>query len=556
MRKVKFLTLAMAALAFAACSNDDTIDNSSENGGKAGGKAWLALQINKSTGNTRNLNNPEKENGTSDETDISSAKVILFKYTGSGAAPLAQDAPTDFLVVQVEDLTGAEVGTPTQGGSGSAAPSKAFKVSGDAEYILFIANPPANFPTISANVHTFAYVNSALSDAATDHTTPAIATNQKFMMTNAKGDLEPSTSATDPALTPVATYDTETAAQAAPAALTVDRVAAKVRVNSGSLASSLFDFSDTGWILNVTNKKYFPVSKRTKTQEELTNGNYIWSDPYKLGSYRVDPNYNNTADGSAWVDATPAASQTAYNAHYNYYTEAAQPAAWKTSGNTQYCLENTQVAADNLHAYTTHVLFKARVNPKTYEMPDKSLTPAASTAHDWIKIGSGFYTSATLIEWIKAQLEAGETGLADAFNIYLKGIYDADNTSGINVVTIDITNAGTIATTVTDFTTMLANLAAYANSAATYGVVSYYKAGLNYYKIAIKHDDYDTGLNQLGEFGVVRNSVYDINLNNILKPGFPTIPDPDDTPDEEKDLYLSVQIEINPWTWYTQENDL
>ena len=34
----------------------------------------------------------------------------------------------------------------------------------------------------------------------------------------------------------------------------------------------------------------------------------------------------------------------------------------------------------------------------------------------------------------------------------------------------------------------------------------------------IKHDDTDKALNELGEFGVVRNSVYDINVNKFNNP--------------------------------------
>ena len=49
----------------------------------------------------------------------------------------------------------------------------------------------------------------------------------------------------------------------------------------------------------------------------------------------------------------------------------------------------------------------------------------------------------------------------------------------------------------------------------------------------IKHDDTDKALNELGEFGVVRNSVYDINVNKFNNPGYPEIPTPGTDPDEE-----------------------
>lgn len=40
----------------------------------------------------------------------------------------------------------------------------------------------------------------------------------------------------------------------------------------------------------------------------------------------------------------------------------------------------------------------------------------------------------------------------------------------------------------------------------------------------IKHDDTSAVTNELGEFGVVRNSVYDINVKKFNNPGYPAIP--------------------------------
>ena len=74
----------------------------------------------------------------------------------------------------------------------------------------------------------------------------------------------------------------------------------------------------------------------------------------------------------------------------------------------------------------------------------------------------------------------------------------------------------------------------------------------------IKQDnDEDNTNNKLGEFGVVRNSVYDITINSIKNPGYPTIPPPDtDKKDEEEEAFLSIEININPWPWYMQRVDL
>ena len=69
----------------------------------------------------------------------------------------------------------------------------------------------------------------------------------------------------------------------------------------------------------------------------------------------------------------------------------------------------------------------------------------------------------------------------------------------------------------------------------------------------IKHDDTSLATNELGEFGVVRNSVYDISVTKFNDPGYPTIPPIVTDKDEDDDLRMSILIDVNPWTWYTQE---
>ena len=93
-------------------------------------------------------------------------------------------------------------------------------------------------------------------------------------------------------------------------------------------------------------------------------------------------------------------------------------------------------------------------------------------------------------------------------------------------------------------------------AAGTVGTFKYYAVSTSYYKIMIKHDDTAAAMNALGEFGVVRNSVYDVRIGSISNLGYPEIPGPDETKDEEDKAWLSVKIDINPWTWYTQTEHL
>ena len=38
--------------------------------------------------------------------------------------------------------------------------------------------------------------------------------------------------------------------------------------------------------------------------------------------------------------------------------------------------------------------------------------------------------------------------------------------------------------------------------------------------------------------------------------GYPTIPDPDPAKPDEAESWLSLEITVNPWTWYRQEEEL
>lgn len=560
MKKKSMLALALAAFVFAGCSDDvKDPDQGGENG-----EAWVSLSIAPST-LTKALNGPDPgsgnnphENGTANETKVNSLRAVLFDANKMvvGSATMEFD-DTD------SGWTGKDVDLD------ATRTTKAFKVPKTSKYILVILNPPSSaLPTASVGM-TYDQYNAAITATVTDlieGSTTGVYDN--FMMTNARGDLEPGT-------TTLTVHKSADDAVKAPTALYVDRVVSKVRVYATGVTSANFTLEgDFNWKLNVTNKKFFPVSKRTET----AIGTATWSDRYSLGSYRIDPNYDHTA-----IVYTPGATgneNDAYKANYYYFTE--EPSSWNeittatNIGNEQddktnvkspveYCLENTQNADGNYHAYTTHVILKTVLTPKTFQDVDQNTITTADQVSgygtNWFKIGAGLYTTQTLEGYILKELinKASDatyvTHITNAINIYLAG----DGESSTSKVEYDLTVEGTTPTSVTAaFMTQLANVVTAAKSHMV-GEVSYYHGGVNYYKIMIKHDNVDTDehINELGEFGVVRNSVYDVHVSKVNNPGYPVIPEPDPkTPDEEGDYYLAVKININPWTWYTQTVEL
>ena len=118
MRKKNVLMSAIAALAFAACSSDDVLLEQD-----------TGIVKTPSVSRSRALHDPNKEDGTAEESSVSTVRAIFFD---------ASEQLTDDI-----ELTGVEAGNPGQPNGGV---SKPFKVDAKSKRILIIANPGAGFP--------------------------------------------------------------------------------------------------------------------------------------------------------------------------------------------------------------------------------------------------------------------------------------------------------------------------------------------------------------------------------------------------------------------------
>ena len=556
MKKMYYFAATLLIMLFAACSNDH-IGQDDDYGivTYPTGEAWIALDIKTTAPKAlgRALNNPDKEMGTPAESAVSKLRVIFFDENRNVTADKSFTVGTN-----------SEAGEP---GQPEGIFGTAFKVPAASKRILVIANPSVDLPDVGL-FNSYDDFNQAIVAVA------SLSTPSYFMMTNAKGDLEPSQANGDE--TDLTLYNSASKAESQPLSIHIDRAVAKVRVytDNGNISSNNLkaNISEPGWVLNATNKRYFPVSKRVKTWMEGTSRGCITPfDQYDLGSYRIDPNH----------DVQPLMSDpgfASYLQEYNYEMNAANIAssAWHPTeisvDNVEYCLENAQTADHNVWAYTTQVLFKVIYSPKGLIDPDKNVynNPADNVNNgellpgtDWLMVNGGYYTWNLLMDYIKAELLYKYTSedkdptviytaaLSKTLNSYLKAI-------GTPEVSTDRGN-GTPETraneVVDNFNQKRSNVENY--GAFRHGTVSYYKGGVNYYPIMIKHDDTDQVYNEYGEFGVVRNSVYDVHISKVNNPGYPNIPEPDPgTKDEDEDNYLSIRINVNPWTWYTQTEEL
>ena len=545
MKKKNLFMLALASLAFVACSNEDIVPIEDIDYGVATdpkGDAWVAVGI-ITPSQSRGLNNPDYQNGTAVESELKKVRAIFFT---DDADP---KVTADIL------LTSAQAGVDAAGQpTGSAG--TAFKVPGTSKRILIVANPSPTFQNDPVNSKWSTNTAYSVVNAALTNTAASISSTNGFMMTNAKGELEPSITAADVTAglgvlgdpKSLTLYKTDAGAKANPLTINIDRVVAKVRVTI-TQTSSKADISEAKWVLNTTNKSYYPLSKRTPTWLEqyagAGGGFRAPFDQYKKGSYRIDPNYDGNHAG-------------AYNVYDETHDEVANPIPWHTTGESEYCLENTQNQAGNTHDNTTQILVKAKYMPKEYKKADGTTTTTQETNGDWMLIDGGFYTFTTLMDWIERELKYKylnnhpdptviTTPLTTAFNKYLEGI-------SLTAVSLPATaDAAAIALLKTAFEGKKADILLEDDRAKTVDVLTYYKGGYSFYKAMIKHDDTSLATNELGEFGVVRNSVYDISVTKFNDPGYPTIPPVTIDPDEDDDLRMSILIDVNPWTWYVQE---
>lgn len=145
MKKKNFLMLAFAAVAFAACSNEDLVPTGNPGDDNQlvtdpTGDAWVALAV-KTPVQTRGLHNPNQEAATEDESKITTVRAIFFTANANeDAATVTADLTLD------NDEAGLDAN-----GIPSGAAGKAFKVPATSKRILIIANPSPKFEAKTAS---------------------------------------------------------------------------------------------------------------------------------------------------------------------------------------------------------------------------------------------------------------------------------------------------------------------------------------------------------------------------------------------------------------------
>lgn len=135
-------------------------------------------------------------------------------------------------------------------------------------------------------------------------------------------------------------------------------------------------------------------------------------------------------------------------------------------------------------------------------------------------------------------------------NLYIYEASYNDNKGGYRPITTQDVEGGSLKT----------------NMYSTYGVLEKFQTGKAYFNVPLKHiwglgsssNAFDPKTVKLGDYGVVRNHIYDLTINKIegLGTGIGEIDQPIVPPTENENYYINTRLRILKWRLVNQSVDL
>ena len=592
--KIKhYFGLAVIAAMTASCSsNEDLGTAGSGTGTNEAGVGYATFSINlPTTSGTRADANPEFKPGDANEYKVNDATLLIFKkgatnnegdYTFVESAELGSMAPW-------QKPNPDETGVTTHAKI-TAKLEHVDKTDGYYALVLLNNGTGTNTkvalpttPTTEGEGMKFSDWNAVANAKAKDI---ANYTNG-FYMANAPL-FKDNKVTTLVAIDQNKIYPTEEqAAKSAATDVYVERGLAKVTLKTGTAAGMKDDnYTVTGvtyqgdkvkisnWALDVTNKKTFPIHN-VDGLATATGYKDIWSntatpagsngattqrfvDNKATLAQRVywgkDPNYDNTD-----LCDTKDADKKALKAEFNY---VANKDVTVEPSEPLYCLENTFNLANMMQGQTTRVVFKATYKPAS--LPDGETT--------FYKIGknTAIWREADLVKEIEAAVASVVSGAAGKTTVTLNAGAGKNNitAAGTHYITADNISVTDATITITPENITAINTQLGLNESKKVGI-STYAGGESYYIARIKHfgdaltkwesgQSYDkNNLEFLGRYGVLRNNWYELTVQSVSGPGYPSVPEvKPNTPDDEDDNYINVSVKILDWAKRSQDVNL
>ena len=568
--------MAVMATALVGCSsNDNLAPDGKDNAGKTG-EAYASFTINlPTTSGTRAAGDPTFENGDKNEYAVKDATLLLFQKNATTDAYEYKEAVE---LGNMEPWTSSDATGITTTAKLTAKLNNA-KVGANNYYALIVLN---NHTTTAAKIK-FPTKNQSFAEWSTiaaNATAKYSEYDNGFFMANA-----PKYVAGAPTTLVAIKNICASKQQAENSEATtvyVERGLAKVSLASGSENKHVDikegNYKDdkvdiTGWTLDVTNTKTFPV--------HVTASDGLWPDIWKetvtpaaengatmdrfhdkRGEFQrvywgVDPNYKkDLADVAACEgEFNLVANQTDLSKAFKTGEDAKKP---------QYCLENTFDIDHMVQGQTTRVLFSAKYQPNGFK-PGETFYKMGNSSQLWNA------------DKVKAQIQAKAMEVlkeadAEKVKVTLNATENDLTKAGVHfVAAANVTHVGGTALSTDDVDNINAKLGfkKATTSEAAVGL-STFASGVSYYIARVKHfgDDltkWEAGnetygsknLNWLGRYGVLRNNWYELSVNSVSGPGYPDVPKVNPTdPDDVNDQYINVEVKILKWAKRSQKVDL
>ena len=582
--KIKhYFGLAVIAAMTASCSSNEDLGTAGPGTGtNETGVGYATFSINlPTTSGTRADGDPTFDKGDDDEYKVNDATLLIFKKVKE------TDKEGDYTFVESAELGSmapwkdpSETGVTTHAKI-TAKLEKVKKTENNFALVLLNNGTGSN---AKVTVPTTEGMKFSVWNAAANATYDKFATTKNgFYMANAPLFNNKNVTTLVPIESSKIYQTAEEAAKNPATDIYVERGLAKVTLKTGKAAGKTDDnytvIGDTyqgdkvtisNWTLDVTNIKTFPIhnvdelgyediwknepeasgpsTQRFVDNNELTKAKRVY--------WGKDPNYDKDD-----LRTTDEAGKTAREADFKYVKNAevtADPAK------SLYCLENTFNLANMVQGQTTRVIFKASYTPKDFTAED---------GKTFYKIGknTAIWNEKNLVKEIKAAVASVVTGATidnTTVNLNAEGnkITEA-GTHYVKAANITVKISETEKATISDANITAINTQLGLKETDKVGI-STYAGGESYYIARIKHfgdelTPWSSGgygsdnLSFLGRYGVLRNNWYELTVQSVSGPGYPSVPDvKPNTPDDEDDKYINVSVKILSWAKRSQKVDL
>ena len=587
MKRFNLIPLALTTLMLGACSSEDGLNLGGGNSVAQGEKGYISFSLNLPTvKSTANRANDDFDDGAATEYNVKDATLLLFSGANEGEATFAG----------AYDLSTKMTGGTSDGDNITTT----YKIAQE------VTKP------VGANVYAMVVINGKTSNVLTEsggtwsikgQTLTASTTKYKdlagaaynlsntdvaniastadggcFLMTNAPlytkaGGVSNPTGGSVQTLTeinPNNIFTTEEEAKANPAAnVYVERAVAKVTVTGNTTGTqddgNIANYEIKGWTLDVTNQSFFLVRNVNGADwwslkaDGVNDYRFVGAAAVADGLYRtywgIDPNYSTGGTFTTQAGTTPT--------------------NLKTVGANDYCLENTFNLTQMKDDQTTRVIVAAALDldadgtADDFYVLDNDKSNTALTL-EGIKntIKAAYLANGTVVGLLKANLNGGASIGAEDLDV----TFDQKATTGgyvtVTEITIKDASASKFKTGAIPEGLQAANNDAIIADVNAAHKIAYYKGGVSYYPVMIKHfgDDLTPwnngevyGSNNadfLGRYGVLRNNWYSINVTGIKSIGDPEVPKVYGTPDDPSESWISVTINILFWAKRSQSVDL